>query len=209
MNATFDGWVMGIFHEYGNFNSSTTPSRITPGELVDLIMWLKSQTNVSVVTVSSNINATLQPIFSSYASSPNTKRSLYSKHRERAQSQNQKKTSPSTTVATSTTTTQGTPYIAFTFDYGTSDHYNVSLILQKYNMTGSFYVSSSTVGTSGYLSVPNLVSMQSSGHEIGSRTQFGLNQLTQTTDRQTAQICNECLLRNTSWSLCHSSSEHS
>ena len=276
MNATFDGWVMIIFHEYGNFNGTTTPSRITPDELLSLVLWLKSQSNVSVVTVSANINATFQPIFSTYESSPNAKRemSLYQQKRNLHQ-QNQvgrhktpttaktpttttttttakapttttttkapttttttTKTSttttttsttittttlPPTTITTTTTVTtvipttttpivttravaappapiipafgaSGTPYIVFTFDYGTIDHFNVSLLLKKYNMTGSFYVSSSTIGTPGYLSLQNLTDMQNNGHEIGSRTQLGLNQLTQTTAQQTAQICTD------------------
>jgi peptidoglycan/xylan/chitin deacetylase (PgdA/CDA1 family) len=61
----------------------------------------------------------------------------------------------------------GKPYIALTFDDGTIDHYEVSRILERYDMRGTFFINSNTVGQPGFLSKSQLQEMQSRRHEIG------------------------------------------
>lgn len=71
------------------------------------------------------------------------------------------------------TSTQGKPSIAFTFDYGTADHLNVSSLLEKYDFRGTFFVAASTIGQAGYLTSKNLRDLQRNNHEIGGMTLSG------------------------------------
>lgn len=82
----------------------------------------------------------------------------------------------------------GSPYIAFTFDYGTSDHLNVSSILETYDMRGTFFICGSTIGTNGYLTVSNITYLQSRGHEIGGSTFNNVHLSTLPLVNQTFQI---------------------
>ncbi len=61
----------------------------------------------------------------------------------------------------------GKPYIAFTFDDGTTDHYEVSQLLEQYDMRGTFFVNSELINQSGFLTSEQLVHMEAQGHEIG------------------------------------------
>lgn len=63
--------------------------------------------------------------------------------------------------------TLGTPHIAFTFDDGTIDHYDVANKLEQYDMRGTFFINSGHIGTPGFMNPLELQELQSRGHEIG------------------------------------------
>lgn len=65
----------------------------------------------------------------------------------------------------------GHPFVSLTFGGGTSDHIQVSQLLEKYDMRGTFFVHSGRIGQSGYLSAAQLVDLQNKGHEIGGHSQ--------------------------------------
>lgn len=69
--------------------------------------------------------------------------------------------------------------IAFSFDFGTSDHLNVSTTLEQFDMRGTFFVSSSNIGVPGYLNKQSLKKLEQRGHEIAGTTlsQVRLSQL--------------------------------
>jgi len=68
----------------------------------------------------------------------------------------------------------GKPHIAFTFDDGTIDHYEiVASLLEQYGMLGTFLINSAHIGTPGFMDSVQLLDLQSRGHEIGSN---GMNQ---------------------------------
>ncbi len=82
----------------------------------------------------------------------------------------------------------GKPYIAFTFDFATSDHLNVSKTLELYDMRGTFFVCGNNVGTTGYLTRQQLQSMQNNQHEIGGFTMNCNRLLGLSLQEQTTQI---------------------
>ena len=62
----------------------------------------------------------------------------------------------------------GKPNIAFTFDDGTIDHYEVvAPLLEEYDMRGTFFINSGHIGTPGFMDSTQLLDLQSRGHEIG------------------------------------------
>ena len=88
--------------------------------------------------------------------------------------------------------TLGKPYIAFTFDDGTTDHLHVATKLEQYGMRGTFFINSGHIGNPGFLSATHLIDLQTKGHEIGGH---GLNQddhlLGLTYQEQTIRIQND------------------
>ena len=62
------------------------------------------------------------------------------------------------------------PIILLTFDDGSAGHYNVCAALSGRGMVGTAYVFGSGIGTTGYLTCPQLRLMQWAGHLIGNHT---------------------------------------
>ena len=83
----------------------------------------------------------------------------------------------------------GRPYIAFTFDQNTVDHFAVAQLFKSKNMTATFYVNPSTIGQTGFLNISSLLSMQLDGHEIGSGTKSTADVLTLSSSQQNDAIC--------------------
>jgi peptidoglycan/xylan/chitin deacetylase (PgdA/CDA1 family) len=223
-NETQDTWLMFIFHELGDYDPVSIPGRITEPELHEILTYIQTTPNLHMVTVSSNINATFQPMLDTcHMSLKRYFRSDSDMHHDIHKRARKPTTTATTATTTSTTTTSttttavttapsscpttkpvGVPYIVFTFDHGTSDHDVVARILEQHGMRGVFMVNSANIGTPGFLSISQLQTLQSYGHEIGSKTKSNLNLLTLTPDQQLVEICND---RTTlqSWNLSISS----
>ena len=61
--------------------------------------------------------------------------------------------------------------VTIAFDDGNQDQFdNAYPLLQQYGMNGTFYVITGFLGTSGYMTVPELQTLQASGNEIGSHS---------------------------------------
>jgi peptidoglycan/xylan/chitin deacetylase (PgdA/CDA1 family) len=88
--------------------------------------------------------------------------------------------------------------VTFTFDDGVADQLTGQQLLEKYGMSGTFYINSSFIGLPGYMTRANLDQLKAKGHEIGGHTVSHQNLLTLSADEQNRQICQD---RNTllSW----------
>ena len=81
--------------------------------------------------------------------------------------------------------------VTIAFDDGDQDQYNYAYpLLQQYGMAGTFYVITGFLGTSGYMTVPELQTMQANGSEIGSHS-VDHPDFTQISDSQINEECNE------------------
>ena len=56
--------------------------------------------------------------------------------------------------------------VSLTFDDGTSDHVQAAQILSSHGLPGVFYINSSRMGMSGYLTTAQALQRQAAGHEI-------------------------------------------
>ena len=74
----------------------------------------------------------------------------------------------------------GKPHIAFTFDDGTIDHYEVvAPMLELYDVRGTFFINSGHIGTPGFMNASQILDLQLRGHEIGGH---GVNQAERLSD---------------------------
>ncbi len=89
-------------------------------------------------------------------------------------------------AATVTTKTE----ISLTFDDGNADQMTALPILQKYNMHGTFYIISGSIGAPNYLTQANLATIAGQGNEIGGHTVSHPDLTTVPADEATRQICN-------------------
>ena len=128
---------------------------ITRPEFLEFLDWLK-QENVPVVTIDETINTRVYPNFDLLP-----------------------------VISSGGETHAGKPYISFTFDDGTIDHYEVvAPLLEKYDTRGTFFVNSGHIGTPGFMNATQLLDLQSRGHEIGGHSvnqQERLSELTSET----------------------------
>jgi peptidoglycan/xylan/chitin deacetylase (PgdA/CDA1 family) len=60
--------------------------------------------------------------------------------------------------------------VTFTFDDGVADQLTGQQLLEKYGMSGTFYINSSFIGLPGYMTRANLDQLKAKGHEIGGHT---------------------------------------
>ncbi|QRP44809.1 polysaccharide deacetylase family protein [Amycolatopsis sp. FDAARGOS 1241] len=81
--------------------------------------------------------------------------------------------------------------VSLTFDDGNADQLNALPILQKYNMKGTFYIISGSVGAPGYLTQADLQTIAGAGHEIGGHTVTHPDLATVPADEAKRQICND------------------
>ncbi|MEU4240761.1 polysaccharide deacetylase family protein [Actinoplanes sp. NPDC026619] len=88
--------------------------------------------------------------------------------------------------------------VTFTFDDGVADQLQGKQLLEKYGMTGTFYINSALIGLPGYMTRTDLDALKAAGHEIGGHTATHQNLPTLSAAEQNRQIC---LDRNTllSW----------
>ena len=84
---------------------------------------------------------------------------------------------------------QGKPFIAFTFDDGTSDHVTIGNMFETYNMQTTFLVPTDRIGQAGNLTLANLTVLQNQGHEIGTKGKTSPRLLTLTASQQQQEIC--------------------
>ncbi|MEW2501064.1 polysaccharide deacetylase family protein [Amycolatopsis sp. CA-161197] len=80
--------------------------------------------------------------------------------------------------------------VVLTFDDGNADQMSALPILQKYNMKGTFYIISGSVGAPNYLTQANLQTIKNAGHEIGGHTVTHPDLTTVPADEAKRQICN-------------------
>lgn len=78
--------------------------------------------------------------------------------------------------------------IAFTFDFGTVDHLNVSLMLENYDFRGTFFIPACSIGQQGFLTSSDLRNLQQKNHEIGGMTLNGASLNGLSVEDQTIQI---------------------
>ncbi|GIF25485.1 peptidoglycan/xylan/chitin deacetylase (PgdA/CDA1 family) [Actinoplanes tereljensis] len=88
--------------------------------------------------------------------------------------------------------------VTFTFDDGVADQLQGQQLLQKYGMTGTFFINSALIGLPGYMTRTDLDGLKAAGHEIGGHTATHQSLTSLTPAEQNRQIC---LDRNTllSW----------
>lgn len=81
--------------------------------------------------------------------------------------------------------------VSLTFDDGTSDHVQAAQILSSHGLPGVFYINSSRMGMSGYLTTAQALQMQAAGHEIAGHTVSHANLPTIDEAEQRRQVCND------------------
>src|SRR4051812_29607736 len=79
--------------------------------------------------------------------------------------------------------------VTFSFDDGVADQLQGRTLLQKYGMTGTFYINSALIGLPGYMTRADLDALKAAGHEIGGHTATHQNLPTLSADEQNRQIC--------------------
>jgi peptidoglycan/xylan/chitin deacetylase (PgdA/CDA1 family) len=82
--------------------------------------------------------------------------------------------------------------VSLTFDDGSADQYaNARPILTSHHMKGTFYINSGRVGTTGYMTQPQVADLAADGNEIGGHTISHADLPTLSADEQQRQICND------------------
>lgn len=82
-------------------------------------------------------------------------------------------------------------HVTFSFDDGWDNHYPSSLLLDEFGYKGTYYVNSNKLNVGGRLSTAQLVSMQTSGHEIAGHTKNHARLTSLSPDEQEAEICED------------------
>ena len=134
------GTLIFVFHEYGNNYVGSSVTSYITPAQLAQFVIWLQQNNVPINTLNNIINNRVYPNFASMNS-------------QNVQNPNLRNLS-----------------VGMTFDFATSDHYNVSTYLEQYDMRGTFFVNAPNIGLSGYLNKQTLKKMQRNGHEIGSAT---------------------------------------
>ncbi|GGU99223.1 hypothetical protein GCM10010182_15190 [Actinomadura cremea] len=82
--------------------------------------------------------------------------------------------------------------VSLTFDDGVQDQYDGARpILDAHGMDGTFYVNSARVDAPGYMSLAQLGTLASGGHEIGGHTISHANVPSLPVEEQQRQVCND------------------
>ncbi|WP_203785465.1 polysaccharide deacetylase family protein [Paractinoplanes rishiriensis] len=79
--------------------------------------------------------------------------------------------------------------VTFTFDDAVTDQLTGQELLEQHGMVGTFYVNSSFVGQSGYMTRAQLDELETNGHEIGGHTVSHQDLTTLVSAEQNRQIC--------------------
>lgn len=81
--------------------------------------------------------------------------------------------------------------VILTFDDGWDEHYNVSLILDEFNIKGTFYINSARVGKTRRMNLDELYNLVDRGHEIAAHTETHLKLVDQSYETQFKEICDD------------------
>jgi hypothetical protein len=82
--------------------------------------------------------------------------------------------------------------VSLTFDDGSADHYTSARpILTSHHMKGTFYINSSRVNTSGYMTQAQIAALAADGNEIAGHTISHADLPTLSADEQKRQVCND------------------
>ena len=83
-----------------------------------------------------------------------------------------------------------TTIVSLTFDDGNANQYAAAQVLAANGMVGTFFITTSWIGSSGYLTRANLTSLAAAGHEIGGHSVTHPDLTTVSSATATAEICN-------------------
>jgi peptidoglycan/xylan/chitin deacetylase (PgdA/CDA1 family) len=88
--------------------------------------------------------------------------------------------------------------VSLTFDDGAADQMTAQQLLKNHGMVGTFYINSSFIGLSGYMTRADVETLKANGHEIGGHSVSHLSLASLSADEANRQICMD---RNTllSW----------
>jgi peptidoglycan/xylan/chitin deacetylase (PgdA/CDA1 family) len=81
--------------------------------------------------------------------------------------------------------------VTLTFDDGNADQMAAVQLLQQYNLAGTFYIISGSVGAPGYVTRANLDTMAGNGNEIGGHTVSHPDLTSVPLDEARRQVCND------------------
>ncbi len=81
--------------------------------------------------------------------------------------------------------------VSLTFDDANTNQMTAATILNKYDVDGTFFINSGFVGAPGYLTLANLQTLKSAGHEIGGHTLSHPDLTALPADEAKRQICND------------------
>ncbi|MDQ0030426.1 peptidoglycan/xylan/chitin deacetylase (PgdA/CDA1 family) [Arthrobacter bambusae] len=83
-----------------------------------------------------------------------------------------------------------TTIVSLTFDDGNDNQLAAEQVLKAHGLVGTFFITTSWIGTPGYLTQANLHSIAGDGNEIGGHTVTHPDLTTLTTAAASAEICN-------------------
>jgi peptidoglycan/xylan/chitin deacetylase (PgdA/CDA1 family) len=81
--------------------------------------------------------------------------------------------------------------VSLTFDDGWANQLNAAPILAEHGMSGTFYINSNSIGTSGRLSWAQLDALNAAGHEIAGHTLDHVDLTTVTETEARRQVCED------------------
>ena len=80
--------------------------------------------------------------------------------------------------------------ISLTFDDGNADQFQAAQVLKANGLVGTFYITTSWIGSAGYLTRENLNTLAADGNEIGGHSVTHPDLTTVSSSVATAEICN-------------------
>jgi peptidoglycan/xylan/chitin deacetylase (PgdA/CDA1 family) len=98
---------------------------------------------------------------------------------------------PGATAASAAVPSHPPVFVSLTYDDGSVGQLQADTIMDRYGMHGTFYVNSGRLGTTGYMSTSDALSLQDDGNEIGGHTVSHADLPTLDTDEATRQVCND------------------
>jgi peptidoglycan/xylan/chitin deacetylase (PgdA/CDA1 family) len=82
-------------------------------------------------------------------------------------------------------------YFTINFDDAWGEHYDASLVLDRYGFKGTFFANSGRSGTYEYMTHSKLIDMQARGHEIGGHTVHHFNLTDLNSNDREYEICQD------------------
>jgi peptidoglycan/xylan/chitin deacetylase (PgdA/CDA1 family) len=80
--------------------------------------------------------------------------------------------------------------VSLTFDDGNANQLAAAQVLKSHGLVGTFYITTSWIGSAGYLTQANLHTLATDGNEIGGHTVTHPDLTTLTTAAASAEVCN-------------------
>ncbi len=81
--------------------------------------------------------------------------------------------------------------VSLTFDDTLADQMQADTMMANHGMHGTFYINSSRLGSTDYMTTSDALSLQAHGNEVGGHTVTHANLPTLTTDEAKRQVCND------------------